>query len=94
MNVRYTYRATLWTINDANFLWKYAFLEPCFLVSTLETREQAYFPKRLARGCQRCNLVFTTERPQFCEFEKASYRACRLKLKKAMLEVATSNLQK
>ena len=36
----------------------------------------------------------TTEHPQFCEFELASCTACRLRSKKAILEVATSNLQK
>ena len=36
----------------------------------------------------------TTKRPQLCEFEVASCRTCRLRSKKAILEVATSNLQK
>ena len=36
----------------------------------------------------------TTERPQLFEFEVASCRTCRLRSKKAILEVATSNLQK
>ena len=35
-----------------------------------------------------------TEHPQLFEFEVASYRPCRLRSKKAILEVATSNLQK
>ena len=43
-----------------------------------------------SRGCQFC----TTERPQLFEFEVASCRTCRLRSKKAILEVATSNLQK
>ena len=36
----------------------------------------------------------TTERPQLFEFEVASCRTCRLRSKTAILEVATSNLQK
>ena len=36
----------------------------------------------------------TTERPQLFEFEVASCRTCRLRSKKAILKVATSNLQK
>ena len=36
----------------------------------------------------------TTERPQLFEFEVATCRTCRLRSKKAILEVATSNLQK
>ena len=36
----------------------------------------------------------TTERPQFFEFEVATCRTCRLRSKKAILEVAMSNLQK
>jgi hypothetical protein len=36
----------------------------------------------------------TTEHPQLFEFELASCRTCRLRPKKAILEVATSNLQK
>ena len=45
------------------------------------------------RVCQRCNFVTTTECPQLCEFEVATSRTCRLRSKKAILEVATSNLQ-
>ena len=36
----------------------------------------------------------TTEHPQLFEFEVASCRTCRLRSKKAILEVAMSNLQK
>ena len=36
----------------------------------------------------------TTERPQFFEFEVATYRKCRLRLKNTILEVFTSNVQK
>ena len=36
----------------------------------------------------------TTERPQLFEFGVATCRTCRLRSKKAILEVATSNLQK
>ena len=36
----------------------------------------------------------TTESPQLFEFEVATCRTCRLRSKKAILEVATSNLQK
>ena len=36
----------------------------------------------------------TTERPQLFEFEVATCRTCMLRSKKAILEVATSNLQK
>ena len=36
----------------------------------------------------------TTERPQLFEFEVATCRTCRLRSKKAILEVATSNLKK
>ena len=36
----------------------------------------------------------TTERPQLFEFEVATCRTCRLRSKKAILKVATSNLQK
>ena len=48
--------------------------------------------KMVIRGCQ---VQFcTTERPQLFEFEVATCRTCRLRSKKAILEVATSNLQK
>ena len=39
-------------------------------------------------------LFCTTEHPQWFEFEVATCRTCRLVSKKAILEVATSNLQK
>ena len=45
------------------------------------------------RGCQRVQFC-TTERPQLFEFDVASCRTCRLRSKTAILEVATSNLQK
>ena len=47
----------------------------------------------LSRGCQRCNFC-TTESPQLFGFELATCRTCRLRSKTAILEVATSNLQK
>ena len=36
----------------------------------------------------------TTERPQLFEFEVATCRTCRFRSKKAILEVAISNLEK
>ena len=36
----------------------------------------------------------TKERPQLFEFEVASCKTCRLRSKEAILEVATSNLEK
>ena len=39
-----------------------------------------------------CQVQFcNTERPQLCKFEVATCRTCRLRSKKAILEVATSN---
>ena len=49
----------------------------------------------VTRGCQSPEVQFcTTERPQLFEFEVATCRTCKLRTKKAILEVATSNLQK
>ena len=47
-----------------------------------------------ALGGVRGAILCTTERPQFFKFEVANCRTCRLRSKKAILEVATSNLQK
>ena len=50
--------------------------------------KHAPFFKIHNRGCQRY------KRPQLFEFEVATRRKYRLRSKKAILEVATSNLQK
>ena len=55
----------------------------------LKFSDSVYF-----RGCQRCNFVLQSAINCLNLKWQLVHRTCRLKSKKAILEVATSNLQK